>query len=170
MILEQGEARRQALFRAGLVVFKRQSVGETKVTDIVREAGVALGTFYMHFGSKQAFVAALHQEISTQIDQVVTLEMLHGEQSPEGQFHALWDGFAQCIAEFPDALEFLVASNAPLPLGLAETLESLGAAGSVTFPAETRPLILWAFFTVLIRARQTDRTALENACWRAITP
>jgi AcrR family transcriptional regulator len=53
------EERRQELLAAGLAVFTRKGVAATTIEDITVEAGLAKGTFYLHFSSKEEVVAAL---------------------------------------------------------------------------------------------------------------
>jgi AcrR family transcriptional regulator len=57
---ERGRRSRQKLLDAAEKVFGEMGYFQASVTDIVREAGVAQGTFYVHFTSKkEAFVAVL---------------------------------------------------------------------------------------------------------------
>lgn len=53
------EARREQLLEAALTAFERGGYHGTQVSDVIREAGVARGTFYLHFPSKHAVFAAL---------------------------------------------------------------------------------------------------------------
>lgn len=53
------ETRRQQILDAALKVFGRGGYHGTHVDDVIREAGVARGTFYLHFNSKHAVFAAL---------------------------------------------------------------------------------------------------------------
>jgi AcrR family transcriptional regulator len=52
-------ARREALLDAALVAFSRGGYHGTHVDDVIREADVARGTFYLHFDSKHDVFAAL---------------------------------------------------------------------------------------------------------------
>jgi len=53
------EARREQLLEAALTAFERGGYHGTQVSDVIREAGVARGTFYLYFPSKHAVFAAL---------------------------------------------------------------------------------------------------------------
>lgn len=57
--MEPGEERRDQIIRIATERFAVQGYQQTKISDIVREAGVAQGTFYWHFKSK----AAIAEEI-----------------------------------------------------------------------------------------------------------
>lgn len=46
--------RRQQLKEAGMAVFAEKGYHQTKVSDVVRRAGVAQGTFYLYFEGKKS--------------------------------------------------------------------------------------------------------------------
>ncbi|NHN31551.1 TetR/AcrR family transcriptional regulator [Paenibacillus agricola] len=48
-----GEDKKDNLIQAALMLFEEQGYHTTKISDIVREAGVAQGTFYLYFKSKE---------------------------------------------------------------------------------------------------------------------
>jgi len=58
------EARRAELVSAAAAVFARRGVANTAVSDIVKAAGVAQGTFYLYFDSKDAAVLAVVERIA----------------------------------------------------------------------------------------------------------
>ncbi len=53
------EAAREKILDAGLLLFARQGVAATGVTEIAREAGVSLGLLYHYYASKEELFAAL---------------------------------------------------------------------------------------------------------------
>ncbi len=54
------EARRQQLLEAAIKVFARKGYLETSIDDIINEADVARGTFYLYFpGKKEIFLAII---------------------------------------------------------------------------------------------------------------
>jgi AcrR family transcriptional regulator len=56
-----GEGRtRELLLDAGAAVAAREGLAGLSVNRVVAEAGVAKGTFYVHFAHREAFVDALH--------------------------------------------------------------------------------------------------------------
>ncbi|MEO2209615.1 TetR/AcrR family transcriptional regulator [Paenibacillus amylolyticus] len=57
--LEPGEERRDQIIRIAMERFATQGYHQTKISDIVREAGVAQGTFYWHFKSKEAIASEI---------------------------------------------------------------------------------------------------------------
>jgi AcrR family transcriptional regulator len=56
---ERKEARRAQLVEAAASVFMERGVAATSVDDIVRAAGVAKGTFYLYFATKDEIVTAV---------------------------------------------------------------------------------------------------------------
>jgi len=73
--LTKGEETRQALFRAGEKVFGQHGINRANIADITREAGVAQGTFYVHFGSKsdliEGFVKYINHQMRRELQRVV---------------------------------------------------------------------------------------------------
>jgi len=57
------ERRRAALIDAALALFSSEGVTATSVDDIVRSAGVAKGTFYLYFATKDDIVGAVAQRM-----------------------------------------------------------------------------------------------------------
>ncbi len=58
----KGEDRRAQLLNAAKKVFARKGYHSTNISDIVKEAGVARGTFYLYFSGKRAVFEALLDE------------------------------------------------------------------------------------------------------------
>ena len=57
----RGRRTREALIGAARVVFERDGFNAARITDIADEAGVAHGTFYTYFHSKEAIFLAVSQ-------------------------------------------------------------------------------------------------------------
>jgi len=72
------DARREQLLEAALRAFERGGYHGTHVDDVIREAGVARGTFYLHFQSKHAVFAALVERMLG-----LFLEVKPAEPEPE---------------------------------------------------------------------------------------
>lgn len=53
---------RKKVYQAALTVFRRDGVNEARIEDIVKLAGVANGTFYFHFPTKDDVLAELLRE------------------------------------------------------------------------------------------------------------
>jgi AcrR family transcriptional regulator len=59
----RGTRTRDALLRGAREVFERDGFVDAKITSITQAAGVAAGSFYTHFGSKDAIFEAVIDEI-----------------------------------------------------------------------------------------------------------
>jgi AcrR family transcriptional regulator len=62
---------REALLQAGRVVAARDGLAELSVAAVTRQAGVAKGTFYVHFADRETFVAALRDDFQRRIGEQV---------------------------------------------------------------------------------------------------
>jgi len=73
--LTKGEKTRQAIFRAAEKVFGQRGVNRANIAEITREAGVAQGTFYIHFGSKrdliEGFVKYINHKMRRELQRAV---------------------------------------------------------------------------------------------------
>jgi TetR/AcrR family transcriptional repressor of nem operon len=66
-----GQRTREALLDAGAVVAGGHGLGGLSVNRVVVEAGVAKGTFYVHFADREAFVDALHERFHGDVQKAV---------------------------------------------------------------------------------------------------
>lgn len=72
-----------ALIAAGLRVFEKKGLAEMRVDDIVDEAGVAKGTFYLYFKDRAAYLLGLHRDFhDTLRDEILekTAQLPHGRE------------------------------------------------------------------------------------------
>ncbi len=63
---------REALLAAGVAVAEREGLAGLSVNRVVAEAGVAKGTFYVHFADRGAFVDALHERFHERVLEAFT--------------------------------------------------------------------------------------------------
>jgi AcrR family transcriptional regulator len=107
-------ARRAEILDAALRVFGQYGYRRTSVDDIAREAGIAKGTVYLSFASKEEVFQALAQRLSQQ--------MLAGAEAASRRpgttadklaaMHAAWFGtYAETITRSPHAAELLDAKH-----------------------------------------------------------
>ncbi len=66
---------RQALIDAGFALASIESLNRITVDAIVKQAGVAKGTFYVHFADRATFLLALHTQFHEQLRSSVQLAM-----------------------------------------------------------------------------------------------
>jgi TetR/AcrR family transcriptional repressor of nem operon len=62
---------REALLDAGVVVAEQHGLAGLSVNRVVADAGVAKGTFYVHFENREAFVDALHARFHAGVQEAV---------------------------------------------------------------------------------------------------
>ncbi|MGE5242931.1 MAG: TetR/AcrR family transcriptional regulator [Betaproteobacteria bacterium] len=71
-ILLPPDVRRQQLLDAAIHVFARKGYRNTSIADVIARAGVARGTFYLHFPGKEqifgAIVAAFHDRVKSALE------------------------------------------------------------------------------------------------------
>ena len=60
---KQDPARRETIIKAARTVFIRDGFNEAKMVDIAAEAGVAPGTLYLYFASKEILAGSIGEEI-----------------------------------------------------------------------------------------------------------
>ena len=65
---EQGEATKKRLYECARELFNEYGVDKVGVDDIVEAAGVARGTFYVHFESKDALISSLVSDYVNRVD------------------------------------------------------------------------------------------------------
>jgi AcrR family transcriptional regulator len=70
-VTEGGQRTRAALLAAGVAVAERHGLAGLSVNAVVEEAGLAKGTFYVHFAGREAFVDALHQRFYARVGEAV---------------------------------------------------------------------------------------------------
>ncbi|MRN52318.1 TetR/AcrR family transcriptional regulator [Paenibacillus monticola] len=106
--------RRTQLMQIALEKFARSGYHQTKISDIVQEAGVAQGTFYWHFKSKEAIALEIIEIGKEQLLQAIAQgyrqdpgDIADMVQASEALFHRLFN-FA---AENRHLMEILLMGN-----------------------------------------------------------
>ena len=95
-----------AILDAALELFVERGFHGTAVPLVAERAGIAAGTIYRHFESKEALVNALYRGWKERITGEV-LRDFPMNASPREQFHAAWVGVTAFIAAHPRAYAFL---------------------------------------------------------------
>jgi AcrR family transcriptional regulator len=67
----RGQHTRQVLLQAAGEVFGRRGFGQASVGEITHRAGVATGTFYVHFENKEALFLALVEDLAQRLETFV---------------------------------------------------------------------------------------------------
>lgn len=84
VLTDNQRARRQRVIDAGLTLLKRRDYESIQVKDVAEEAGVALGTVYHYFSSKEHIFAEVLVKWAATLRTSITRRPLVGD-SPEGK-------------------------------------------------------------------------------------
>jgi AcrR family transcriptional regulator len=104
-------ARREEILAAARRVFARQGFRGTTIADIAEEAGIALGTIYLYFPSKEDVFAALSQELHQIIARALT-DVAPADSLDEAVRVRISNVFAGC-AENRDLVRLVVLNTDP---------------------------------------------------------
>ncbi len=125
---DKGRRTRAQLLEAAQIVFERQGFFDVRVADIVEEAGVAHGTFYTYFGSKEEVFRSLIEEHQGLAEQATSAASLSHASTPRerieasnrayiegyvrhGRLMQLWWDASALHADLADLLEDLILYN-----------------------------------------------------------
>jgi TetR/AcrR family transcriptional repressor of nem operon len=74
---------REVLLDAGVAVAEEHGLAGLSVNRVVAQAGVAKGTFYVHFADRAAFVDALHERFHARVQDAVAVATAGVPEGPE---------------------------------------------------------------------------------------
>jgi AcrR family transcriptional regulator len=106
----RGEPVGEALVRAGRKLFSEHPVDGVAIDDIVREAGVAKGSFYKHFPDKEALLAAVVRRIRHRIEGEVAAANAEVTDPPRRVARAICV-YLRFVAEEPEQGGVLVRND-----------------------------------------------------------
>ena len=105
-------SRRNELIAAALQVFARKGVAGTAVSDIVKQASVAQGTFYLYFKSKDEVIDAVAEYITDRITESIERSLKQANVGAVGKVLALRDSFI-ALGDDPEILELAQMYHRP---------------------------------------------------------
>jgi len=88
--IPKSDETRARILNAALVLFRDKGFDQSTIREIAAEAGVATGSAYYYFASKEAMVMAFYQRASDEM-QPMLAEALAGSQKLESRLRALID-------------------------------------------------------------------------------
>jgi AcrR family transcriptional regulator len=106
------EIRRQALIDAAVAVFSAKGVAAASVDDIVRAAGVAKGTFYLYFPTKDDAVNAVASAIVDRVAERVLAVATDPRRSPVERLLAFGGGISE-VSDEPYERELIEIFHRP---------------------------------------------------------
>ncbi len=86
---ERGRRTLRAILDAAAIEFGSRGFHDTSIVAITQRAGVALGSFYTYFDSKEALFRALVRDMSMQVGQVGAAASQHCERVLDGEREVL---------------------------------------------------------------------------------
>ncbi len=114
-ITKDKEERRQELIGVAEQLFRAQGYMDTSVSDIVRKTGVAQGTFYYHFKSKEEILEAVVHKTANALDARMRGIVEKGGEPPLRQIKTLLTIVFEFAAANQDLIAFVhLDSNALL--------------------------------------------------------
>ncbi len=127
---------KQGLMDACLALAEESGFHDTSVNDIVQRAGVAKGTFYVHFVDKSALLVSLHRRFYEQVFGSIA-EAVGGLAAGPGRLLVGAIAYLDaCLAEHGvKALLVEARSDPALAIAVAETERELVAATAASFVA-----------------------------------
>lgn len=81
--------KKSRLLRAAKEAFAEKGLEKTTISEIVKKAGMAQGTFYLYFSSKKALIPAIADDLLQ--------TMLHEMKKEQKLSHDIWDTFHKMI-------------------------------------------------------------------------
>jgi AcrR family transcriptional regulator len=96
-VTKKPEERRQDIMDAALHAFLEKGIPTTTVADITEAAGVAKGTFYLYFDSKEALLGALKERF---IDDLITHAASFAARIGQDDWWALAEATAEGWVDF----------------------------------------------------------------------
>jgi len=89
-----------------LKLIAKQGMQATPMSQIARESGVAIGTIYHHFPSKEEILKEIYLDIKQDFGELIASSLIKGNP-PEENFNRLWKAFCRYYLENPLKFKFL---------------------------------------------------------------
>jgi AcrR family transcriptional regulator len=132
----RGRRTHAMLLDAGVAVAERDGLAGLSVNRVVAEAGVAKGTFYVHFADREAFVDALHEAFHDRVRVAVAAATSGVPPGAERLVRGAEAYLDVCLADRAiKALALEARTDAALTSTMAARHEQLAASASPSFKA-----------------------------------
>jgi AcrR family transcriptional regulator len=121
---DRGRRTRAQLLEAAQRVFERNGFVEVRVADIVTEAGVAHGTFYTYFSSKEEIFRAVIEVHQSTIEQAAAGSSIPQPNTPRARIEASNRAYIEGYAKHSRLMELWMEASV-LHADLGDLLEEL---------------------------------------------
>jgi AcrR family transcriptional regulator len=178
--------RAAALRQALRTLVARHGLHGASMSAIAKEAGVAQGTAYVHYQSKEQLLVAAYLELKREMGTVACAD-IDRTATPHDRFIQVWLGIYNFVAEEPERAQFMLQIESSPYARIAHKMgmvvpddplmaeaAALHAADRLA-PLDLEALYDLAYWPAIRRAATGDDTndtaprAIAEACWRAIT-
>ena len=127
---------REALLDAGVAVAQQHGLAGLSVNRVVAHAGLAKGTFYVHFHDRQAFVDALHERFHRRVQVAVAAATADVPPGPDRMVRGAEAYLDLCLADRSvKALAVEARSDPSLMASMAERHDRFVSAAIPSFKA-----------------------------------
>ena len=110
---KQPDVRRRELMDAAIHVFAQKGISRSTVADITKVAGVAKGTFYLYFTSKEHLLGALKERLVNEIlDHATALYSRVGQEDWESLLDATVESMVDFFIDRKDMIYVMVQEGA----------------------------------------------------------
>ncbi len=106
--------KRERLLNASLQLFREKGYEQTKVADITRAAGVAKGTFFNYFPTKERVLLALGEQMLGRLGQVDAQDIFQ-QKSTRGKVKAMFHALAAGLDSDRELVKEMVFRGLRLP-------------------------------------------------------
>lgn len=100
------EQKRRAVLDAALDLFAHRTYGATPIPELATAAGVAAGTIYRYFPSKEALANEVYRGAKQALADAILGDLEPG-LSPREEFERWWGGLVRFAKQRPDAFAYL---------------------------------------------------------------
>jgi TetR/AcrR family transcriptional regulator, transcriptional repressor for nem operon len=126
----------ELLLDAGVAVAEREGLAGLSVNRVVARAGVAKGTFYVHFADREAFVDALHARFHDRVQRAVAEAMAGTSPGAERIVRGVEAYLDVCLADRAiKALALEARTDAALTASMSARHERFAATAVPSFKA-----------------------------------
>lgn len=97
----KSEDKRNAILTAAIAVFAQRGVGSTPTSAISKAAGVAEGTLFTYFATRDALINELYRALKLELAEVM-LGSLPKSTTARSRFEHAWNGYVRWGVAHPD--------------------------------------------------------------------
>jgi len=104
-------AKKDAIVQSAIKLFQTNGIERTKISDIVKEAQIAQGTFYLYFPSKLALMPAIAEEMVKILMKLIKQEVKN-EQNVDEKFINIVNSIFMVNKEYSEVLAMIYSGLA----------------------------------------------------------